>query len=131
MMRRLLLAAVLGLGVGGCGGVTPDTFAEPVDVTGKVTAPGGKPVKDLVLNFQPLGDGLPVPVKLGADGAFTAKVIPGKYTYYVTAKSGRTTDEVLRNEDAWMKTVPEKFRSGDKDRVIKVEPGQSLDLKLE
>jgi len=131
MMRKLLLAAVLCLMTLGCGGTTPDTFADPIDVTGKVTAPSGKSVKDMVLNFQPVGDGLPVPVPLKGDGAFAAKVIPGKYTFYVTAKAGRTTDEVLRNEDVWIKSVPEKYRAGDKDRVIKIEPGQALDLKLE
>lgn len=130
MLRKQVLGAVLGLMVIGCSN-TPDQMSEPIDVAGKVTAPGGKSVKDMVLNLQPLGEGLPVPVTLKADGAFEAKAIPGQYTYYVTAKSGKTTDEVQRNEDVWMKTIPEKFRSGDKDRVIKIEAGQSLDLKLE
>lgn len=117
MRRTTLLVALL---IAGCGYKDPGKNPDPVEVSGRVTK-GGRPVTDVVLNFQSTGDGTQaaVPVK---SGDFRATITPGKYTYYISEVSGKTTA---------FAAIPEKYRNGSLDRQIEIETGKSLDLTLD
>jgi hypothetical protein len=118
-IRRLIAIAVVTLAAG-CGGVTPASFADPIDVTGKVTLANGAPVKSAVLHLQPTGDGRIAQFPLGADGTFRGQVTPGEYTYYLAPVKGDSLP------------VPDKYRQGSLDRRLTVRSGSTnLDLKLE
>ncbi len=114
-----ILCAVLVLASLGCGGVSVAPFSDPVDVTGKVTM-SGKPLTDVKLNFQPTGDGLPAVVDVKG-GAFTAKLTPGKYTYYMTPGK----------KEAAFKAIPEKYLAGSMDRQHEIAAGTTLELLLD
>ena len=116
MFKRSSVVFLLAV-VAGCG-VNPGVTADPVDISGKVTA-GGKPVDGIVLNLLVTGTGTPaaIPIK---EGAFQAKLTPGKYTYYIT--KGTATD---------MSAIPEKYGEGSMDRQIEIAAGQSLNINLE
>ena len=60
-----------------------------------------------------------MPVK---GGAFRGSITPGKYTYYISEVSGKTTA---------FASIPEKYREGSLDRQIEIETGKSLDLTLD
>lgn len=109
MSLFLLVAAA------GCGSVKMNP--EPVNVSGSVTV-GGQPVSNVILQFQPTGDGLPAPVPV-ADGKFTASILPGQYAYFI----GEGTD--LKAYEA----VPAEFRAATLDRQITVSSStSSLDI---
>lgn len=113
-MKRFLVLA--GLALAGCGSVPP---TEPeVEVMATVTK-GGKPVSDVVINFQPTGLGLPkfIDVK---DGQFLTTLVPGTYTYYFTAGKDKAAFE----------EIPKGYREGSMDRQIEVKTG-NLDLKID
>jgi hypothetical protein len=116
-----LCFAMLGLVLlAGCGPKI-ELKSDPVSVSGKLTLSGGA-VGDVLLTLQPLDNGHMVPMKVGADGSFSGKVIPGKYAYFVTA-----------NEDnpGAIDKVPADFRQASMDRTVTVSSGQStLDIPL-
>jgi hypothetical protein len=111
---------LLILGLTGCGYRDPGKNPDPVEVSGQVTK-GGKPVGDVVLNFQPTGDGTQatIPVK---GGAYRGTITPGKYTYYISEAGGKANA---------FASIPEKYREGSLDRQIEIEKGKSLDLTLD
>jgi hypothetical protein len=104
----------------GCGFKDPGKNPDPVEVSGRVTK-GGRPVSDVVLNFQSTGEGTQaaMPVK---GGDFRGAITPGKYTYYISEVSGKTTA---------FAAIPEKYRAGSMDRQIEIESGKPLDLTLD
>ena len=110
MLRTLFSLLLVGL-IAGCGGVSVTPHPDPVAVTGNVTL-AGKPVTDVVVNFQPIEGGLPnlATVK---DGKFEAQVTPGKYTYYVSKASTQSGEKSLAK-------IPAAFHQGAMDRVIEV-----------
>ena len=119
-MKKLVTVVVLGLaGLTGCGGV--DTRDEPVDITATVTGPDGKPLsKNLVVILQPTGDTLGARLEAKADGQFTGKAVPGKYTYYVAQAKG----------DAPPKGIPEKFLTPDAEHTVEVSSGKTLEIQV-
>jgi hypothetical protein len=115
-MRLLLIVLVTSLM--GCGvSVTPN--AEPVDVTVEVTS-RGKPVDDVTFNLQPIEDGLQASVEV-ADGSFSAKVTPGRYTYFVSQGKSEAT----------LKQIPEQFLRGSLDRSVEIRESTSLEVALD
>jgi hypothetical protein len=104
------------LALTGCGAAAP---TEPdVEVMATVTQ-GGKPVSDVVINFQPTGLGLPkiVPVK---DGTFLTTMTPGTYAYYFTPGKAKAAFDA----------IPEKYRAASLERQIDVN-GEALVLALD
>jgi hypothetical protein len=114
---RLLSCVLLTLAVGCGASVTPTS--QPVDISGEVKA-SGKPVSGVKLNLQPTGDGLPAVIDV-QDGKFTAQVIPGKYTYFISAGK----------DAAALKKINEKYQSGSADRQYDVGSGTQLTLALD
>jgi hypothetical protein len=106
--------------IAGCGYKDPGKNPEPVEVSGHITK-GGKPVSDVVLNFQSTGEGTQaaMPVK---GGDFRGTITPGKYTYYISEVGGKAKA---------FAAIPEKYRAGAMDRQIEIESGKSLDLTLD
>lgn len=120
-MRNLPgLALPLALAcLAGCSS-NPGKNPEPVEITGRVTLPGGKAVDDVTFNLQPTGPGgqaaLPV-----TNGEFKGTVMPGRYTYYLS--EGKRA--------ASLQAVPQKYRTGSMDRQITVAAGAKLEVSLE
>lgn len=114
---RLLSCVLLTLVVGCGASVTPTSL--PVDISGEIKA-SGKPVSGVKLNLQPTGDGLPAVIDV-KDGKFTAQVIPGKYTYFISAGK----------DAAALKKIKEKYQSGSADRQYDVASGTQLTLSLD
>lgn len=96
----------------------PGLRTDPVDVTGAVTATDGKPVKDATLTFQPTDSKqIPASFPLKADGKFSVKLIPGKYTYMF---EGKTTG------------IPPKYLQNQADHSVEVPAaGGEINIKLE
>lgn len=120
MARKLI--PLLGLALLGCG-VNPSKNPDPVEVTGKVAFATGRPVTDVTLNFQPVGDGGQAfaPVK---NGEFKGTVMPGKYTYYFT-------EGPRGSSPAAFTAIPDKYRAGALDRKIEIKPGSAVNITLE
>lgn len=118
-MRKLL--PWLALAIIGCGGATIVPNPDPVDVSGSVTL-SDKPVLDVVLNLQPTGAGLPAVIPV-TDGKFTAKLIPGKYAYFIT--EGKSP--------ASFKAIPKEFREAslDRDELEVNDDTTSLDIAMD
>jgi hypothetical protein len=112
---------LIGLVLVGCS-TNPGKNPDPVEVSGKVTSSGGKPVTDVVLNLQPVGIGGHATATV-KNGEFKAAVIPGKYTYFFAEGS--------KAPPAAFRAIPEKYRAGAMDRQIEIKAGTVLDLKLE
>jgi|GEM_PF-470491 hypothetical protein len=129
MRKRFYLAVILaGLPLG-CD-VTPAKFHDPIDVTGSVTLADGTLVKNVILHFQPTGDGVMAKFPVGADGTFRGQLTPGRYTYYLGSREGDTGADD-RNNEAALLVVPAQFREGSLDRQITVKPSDTkLDIKL-
>ena len=116
MKKVALLALVL---VVGCK-MTPGKNSDPVEISGKVTLPGGRVVNDVTLNLQPTGDGAQatLPVK---DGNFKGTVTPGKYTYFLSEGKNPAAFEA----------IPGKYKAGSMDRQVEIASGTTLNLTLE
>lgn len=127
-LAQPLLLLALGL-VAGCG-TNPGQVADPVPVTGKVTLPTGKPAAHAALYLQPMDDGLPAGLVLGADGQFRAELVPGKYAYYFAPQEGATR-AAWQKSVAALKQVPQKYRQAHRDNTIVVRSGSVLDIKLD
>jgi len=112
----LLTAAVFFVG---CGGPTVVTNPAPGEVTFNVKR-SGAPVTDLVLNLQPLADGLPS-VGTIENGVVKLPVTPGTYTYYVT--QGKS--------EAAFNAIPEAFRSGAMDRKLEITSSSTVEIALD
>jgi hypothetical protein len=97
--------------------VTPTS--DPVEISGEIKA-SGKAVTGVKLNLQPTGDGLPAVIDVN-NGKFIAKVIPGKYTYFISPGK----------DPAAMKGIPGKYKSGAIDRQYDVASGTQLTLALD
>jgi len=88
-----------------------------VNVSGSVTV-GGQPVSNVILQFQPTGEGLPAPIPV-TDGKYTATILPGQYAYFI----GEGTDVKA------FESVPAEFRAATLDRQITVSSStSSLDI---
>lgn len=119
-MRIAVLAGIL-FGVIGCG-MNPGQVADSVPVTGQVTFGDGKPVKEVLLSLQPMDCGSMASLKVGGDGTFSGKVVPGKYAYFFGPQDGKT---------AALKAVPKEYRAAHMERTVVVSSsGGELQIKL-
>jgi len=121
-MQHLAKVVVLSLCIMcGCSGkVTPRVNPAPIEVSGTVTI-AGKPVNDVVINFQPTGPGSLPALLTVKDGKFQGHANPGRYTYFVTPGQSKEA----------FKSVPEKYRAGAMDRQFSVAPENAIDFKLD
>lgn len=128
MIRRIAFC-ILVLPIGsfaGCSGYISTTPGTDVEVSGTVNGPDGKPVKDVVLYFQPTGgDAMPnqFPLK---NGSFSGRMIAGKYTYYLGAPQ---SGPEVRKTETILKSFPATWKEGSLDRQINVSGG-ALELKF-
>ena len=106
-MTRFVIATALFTAL--CVGCSSDAVVKssPVEVTGTVTTADGKPVKDATLSFLPNNSTQsPANFMLKADGKFSVKLIPGKYTYMFEGKTAGVPAKYLQNEAAHAVEVP-------------------------
>src|SRR5262245_29709212 len=116
MLRKVLFFALV-LGPVGCGG--PDMRSDPTPVSGQVSFSDGRPVSNLKLSLQPLDQGHPIALDLGADGRFSGNLIPGRYAYCITTPDAKTPTERQKYEAA-LRAIPEKYRTASKGHMVKV-----------
>jgi hypothetical protein len=110
------LVVLMAISLVGCGAEPP---TEPsIEVMATVTN-GGKPVSDVVLNFQPTGLGMPKVVDV-KDGAFLTTMTPGTYTYFFTPGPAKDAFEA----------IPEAYRAATLERQIEIKDGQ-LELAID
>lgn len=119
MRPPLCLVLFLALFAGCQPSLDLGTNPDPVDITGSVSK-GGTPLTGLRLNLQPIDNGLPAAIDI-KDGKISAKVTPGKYTWYISG------DE----KDLVAKGIPESFYAGSMERTVEISGGDTLDLKVE
>jgi len=121
-MRSFLLILSLALSVG-CGtSVTP--MPGPTAIKGKLELSSGKPASGLVFNLYPLEGQHPGVFEVAEDGTFKGEAISGKYTYFVTKGSSKTSEQTL-------KAVNPKLYEADLARAIVVKAGEDINIKLE
>jgi hypothetical protein len=120
---RTLLVLAVSAALVGCGSYVSTTPGEQVDVTGKVTGPGGKSVSGFQIVLQPTGGGgQMVFFPLKADGSFSGKANAGTYTYYLQAGTAG---------EAALEKMPKEARAGSLERTVEVKAGGGeLQLKL-
>lgn len=100
----------------GCSSAPPPK-AEPVQVTGTVLLPSGQPVRDVSVNFLPTTvDQIQGGSVIKGDGKFTARLIPGRYTYTF--------------EGTGAKSIPTKYLSNDASNTIEVSATGPSDLTI-
>lgn len=109
------LALLVGLIVG-CSSTPPQKPA-PVDVNGTVTLPNGQPAKDVTISFFPTtNEQIQGNAKIGADGKFSLKMNPGKYTFGFEGRS--------------IKTLPEKYHSNRAEHAVEIPASGVTDLAI-
>ena len=139
MMHRMLAVFALAVIVPLVGCDDQPSLATPVPVTGKVTLPGGKPLGNVVIHFQPIDAPAPASARVSADGSFAAPttyegkegICKGKYAVYFRQLPAT---EAPKTNPAW-KGLPERFR----DETSAVSPiqvevtssGQVLDIQVD
>lgn len=103
----------------GCSSAPPPK-ADPVAVSGTVTLPSGQPVKGVTLMMFPVtANQGQEQAKLGADGKFNVKLIPGKYTF------------AFEGPAAELKAVPAKYHQNEAAHSFEVPSGGGpVELKL-
>ena len=103
----------------GCGGASVVTNPAPVEVTFNVKR-SGAPVTDLTFNLQPIAEGGQAlgPIE---NGVAKLSVMPGTYTYYVTAGKA----------EAAFNAIPEAYRGGARDRKLEISSGSTIDIALD
>lgn len=128
-MTRRIAIRILALPLvclAGCSGYVSTTPGTDVEVSGTINGPDGKPVKDVVLYFQPTGgDAMPIQFPL-KNGSFSGRMIAGKYTYYLGAPQ---TGPDIRKAETALKNFPAPWKEGSLDRQINVSGG-TLELKF-
>jgi hypothetical protein len=120
-MRLPIPALVAILFLAGCG-MQPDQRPDPVEIKGTVKLPGGASPKNLTVTFQPQQNTLPGGAKVGADGSFTVKLVPGKYVVYFLDESNASV--------AAYKTIPAKYRTPSNDNTVSVESGKPIAIEV-
>lgn len=106
------LALLAGL-LAGCSS-TPPQKAEPVDVSGTVTLPSGKPATDITVTFLPTSSSQIQAWGKVTNGKYAVKLTPGKYSYMIESP-----------------TVPKKYQESNAEHALEVPAaGGSVDIKL-
>jgi hypothetical protein len=122
MIRRSFLSAAVLMGLVGCGG-DRGRVADPAPVTGRIISADGNAVKDVFLTLQPVDSGAMAGLKVGGDGTFSGKVVPGRYAYFLGPQEGKGA--------AALKAVPEKYQTASMERTVQVRSGGELHIKLQ
>lgn len=113
---------LLTLTLGGCS-MDPGKVSAPVPVKGKALLANGQPVRDVMLTLSPAeagkhAAGLPV----AADGTFAGEAIPGKYTYFFSARDGKSAADKQKYAQA-LRAIPAEYREPHAERRIDVGSG--------
>jgi hypothetical protein len=114
------LISALGLATLGCSG-QPDLRPEPVEVKVAVKIPGGASAKDLQVMLQPQQNTQPGTGKVGADGTFTTKVVPGKYIPYI--------DEGNSKHPAY-NSIPQSYKTPTAANAISIDGAQPVTIEV-
>ena len=121
-MRNLLLVLSLVVMVG-CGSAGTPMPASSV-VKGKLETSAGKPIGNVLLTLQPLGDGHPSPLQVSEDGSFQGEMVPGKYAYSIAKSSAKNSEQALKLVDA-------KYYEPTMNRTVNVQAGQELHIAID
>lgn len=122
------MVAAMFVALVGCGG--PASIADPVEVKGTVKLPDGRPVKGVILTLQPLDGGHMAGLKVGPDGTFSGKVIPGRYSFFFTMIPPRSDEDDVESLRAALQVIPQAYREAHMDHTVKV-PSGGGDLMIE
>ena len=121
-MKNLLLVLSLVV-LAGCGSAGSPMPASSI-VKGKLETSAGKPIGNVLLTLQPLGDGHPSPLQVSEDGTFQGEIVPGKYAYFVAKSSAKNSDQALKLVDA-------KYYEASMTRTVSVQAGKELRIAIE
>lgn len=121
MNRNLMLLLVPMVALGCSSGSR--LKGETVAVSGAVTQ-AGKPVKDLVVAFQPLADGHLTTLPVSRDGSFSGNMVTGQYAYYVVPTSQASSLQTLKRIDP-------KYHQADMTRTITVSGAEAIEVALD
>jgi hypothetical protein len=121
-MKNILLVLFLVVMVG-CGSSATPMPASSV-VKGKLETSSGKPIGNVLLTLQPLGEGHPAPLQVSEDGTFQGEIVPGKYAYFVAKSSAKNSEQALKSIDA-------KYYEASMARTVSVQAGQELRIAMD
>lgn len=93
-------------------------------VKGKLETSAGKPIGNVLLTLQPLGDGHPAPLQVSEDGTFQGEIVPGKYAYFIAKSPAKDSEKAL-------KLVNAKYYEASMTRTVSVQAGQELRIAIE
>jgi hypothetical protein len=119
-MRYLLIALMMAFV--GCSN-SVQKMGTSSELKGNITK-AGKPVGDILLTLQPLGDGHVVPLTVAADGTFKGEVVPGKYAYYIGKSASKSSEQAIKQVDP-------KYYQAIMTRTVTVESGKDLAIALD
>lgn len=128
MRRTPIVLIACAIAVTGCGDITPDKIDEPVEVSGTVALPSGKPAKNVTLRLLPTGLQRPANMDVGDDGKFTGRAVPGEYTYVFEEPAAGTGKTKAKSGLA---DVPQKYTIANQEHKVTVSSGGALDIKLQ
>lgn len=120
MRRTTLLGAMLVLVLVGCHAPV-EIIPDPVEVSGKVVYTDGKPVKNVTLELQPTGVGLPTTMKVGPDGSAKGKLVPGQYVYFFSAPKGATA----------LASIPTKYHAANKEHQSTFSSSGEFEIRID
>lgn len=120
-----LLAALLTTG---CSSYVETEAGQRVEISGTLTGPDGKPMKDVGLQFFAMG-GLAQQVVLPVDsnGKFKGEVVVGKYSFYCTEQYGTGAAK----SRAALAKVADKYKEASESRTVEIKEAGVYDLKFE
>ena len=109
----------------GCSG-TPPMVADAQPVSGTLMFADGKPVPNVMVQLQPLGEGHLVMMEVDEAGNFTGQVIPGEYAYFITQSA-----KLKNPKSGGLSKVPPAYQEASMERKITVNPKGDLNLTIE
>ena len=117
LVRLVAILALFVPFVAGCSSAPP-AKPQPVAVSGTVTLPNGQPATDVTINFLPTPADQSQGFAKLANGKFSAKLNPGKYTYGFEGTA------------AGLKDIPKKYHSNNAEHSVEIQAGAELGINL-